>query len=145
MGAYPIRIQTGLDMYQNQGRTNLVFSKPCLFLSDTRHFCHFRRFRGCEGRSPFFQWVECKFIIFAVFVKMAPFRQGTKTRFTKNTVCATLTKCLVSGVGYRKTLSTCPERTVAPDARLQTHFCGTPLWVPPFRLFRFYGGIAQYV
>ena len=36
----------------------MVFSKPCLFLSDTRHFRHFRRF----------QWVECKFVIFAVFV-----------------------------------------------------------------------------
>ena len=72
-----------------RGKTNQVFSKPCLFPSDTRHFRHFRRFRGSEERSPCFQWVECKFVIFAVFVKTAPFWQGTKTRFTKNTVCAT--------------------------------------------------------
>ena len=70
-------------------RANPAFSKPCLFLSDIRHFRHFRRFRGSEERNPCFQWVECKFVIFAVFVKTAPFWQGTKTRFTKNTVCAT--------------------------------------------------------
>ena len=58
-----------------------VFPKPCLFLSDTRHFRRFRRL----------QWVECKFVIFAVFVKTAPFWQGTKRRFTKSTVCATPT------------------------------------------------------
>ena len=76
----------------NQGRTNQAFSKPCLFLSDTRHFRHFRRFRWSEEPNPCFQWVEFKFVIFAVFVKMAPFWQGTKTRFTKNTVCATPSK-----------------------------------------------------
>ena len=73
----------------SQGRTNPVFSKPCLFLSDTGHFRHSRRFQGSEERSPCSQWVECKFVIFAVFVKTAPFRHGTKTRFTKNSVCAT--------------------------------------------------------
>ena len=78
--------------FLSQRRTNPAFSKPCLFLSDTRHFRHFRRFRGSEEPSPCFQWVECKFVIFAVFVKMAPFWQGTKTRFTKNTVCATPTR-----------------------------------------------------
>ena len=52
-------------------------------------FYHFCRFRGFEERSPCFQWVECKFVTFAVFVKTTPFWQGTKTRFTKNTVCAT--------------------------------------------------------
>ena len=72
-----------------QGRTNPAFSKPCLFLSDTRHFRHFRRFWGSEEPNPCFQWVECKFVIFAVFVKTAPFWQGTKTRFNKNTVCVT--------------------------------------------------------
>ena len=50
---------------------------PFEFLSDTRHFRHFRRFRGFEEPSPCFQWVECKFVIFAVFVKTAPFWQGT--------------------------------------------------------------------
>ena len=30
----------------NQGRTNLAFSKPCLCLSDTRHFCQFSSFLG---------------------------------------------------------------------------------------------------
>ena len=38
-----------------QGRTNPAFSKPCLFLSDTRHFRHFRRFRGSEERRPCFR------------------------------------------------------------------------------------------
>ena len=72
------------------GMSKPGFSKPCLCLSDTRHFRHFRRFRGCDERSPCFWWVECKFVIFAVLVKTAPFWQGTKTRFTRNTVCATL-------------------------------------------------------
>ena len=62
-----------------QGRTNPAFSKPCLCLSDTRHFRHFRRFRGSEEQSPCFQRIECKFVIFAVFVKTPPFWQGTKT------------------------------------------------------------------
>ena len=83
-----------------QGRTNPAFSKPCLCLSDTRHF---RRLRGSDKRSPCFQWVECKFVIFAVFVKTAPLWQETKTRFTKNTVCATPIvnlKSLPLSVGY---------------------------------------------
>ena len=73
-----------LWVFFSQRRTNPAFSKPCLCLSDTRHFRHLRRFRGSEERSPCFQGVECKFVIFAVFVKTAPFWQGTKTRFTKN-------------------------------------------------------------
>ena len=57
-----------------QGRTNPAFAKAiCLCLSDTRHFHHFRLFRGSEERSPCFQWVDCKFVILAVFVKTAPF------------------------------------------------------------------------
>ena len=52
-------------------------------------FRRFRRFRRSDERSPCFLWVECKFVIFAVFVKTAPFWQGTKARFTKKTVCAT--------------------------------------------------------
>ena len=41
--------------------------------------------------------------------------------------------CLASIVEYRKTtLSTCPERTVAPDPRPRAHFGGAP----PFRFFR---------
>ena len=43
-----------------------AFSQPCLCLSDARHFRNFRCFRGCEERSPCFQWVECKVIIFTV-------------------------------------------------------------------------------
>ena len=35
-----------------QERTNPAFSKPCLCLSDTRHFRHFRCFQGSEERSP---------------------------------------------------------------------------------------------
>ena len=68
----------------SHGRANPAFSKPCLCPSDT-----LRRFRGSDERSPCFQWVECKFAIFAVFVETAHFWRGTKTRFTKNTVCAT--------------------------------------------------------
>ena len=68
-----------------QGRTNPAFSWPCLCLSDTRHFRDFRSFRE---RNLCFQWVM-QIRHFAVFVKTAPFWQGTKTRFTKNTVCAT--------------------------------------------------------
>ena len=64
----------------SQGRTNPAVSEPCLCLSDTRHF---RRFRGFEERSSCFQWVECKFVIFAVFVKTAPSWQETKTRLPK--------------------------------------------------------------
>ena len=52
----------------------------------------FLSFSGVWGRNPCLQWVECKFVIFAVFVKTAPDWQRTKTRFTKNTVCATPTK-----------------------------------------------------
>ena len=33
---------------------NRFFSKPCLCLSDTRHFRHFRPFQGSEERSPCF-------------------------------------------------------------------------------------------
>ena len=75
--------QTKLLSYRvakTSGKNKPGFSKPCLCLSDTCHFRHCRCFRGCEERSPCFQWVECKFVIFAVFIKMAPFWQGTKTR-----------------------------------------------------------------
>ena len=69
-----------------QGRANPTFSKPCLCLSDTRHFRHFRRFRGSEEQSPCFEWKECKFVIFTVFVKTPLFGRGhkhgsPKTRF----------------------------------------------------------------
>ena len=76
---------------QVQGRANPAFSKPCLCLSDTRHFRHFRCFRGSEERNPSFQCV-----IFVIYVKTAPSCPGTETRFTKKfflflflTVCAT--------------------------------------------------------
>ena len=35
---------------------------------------------GSEERSPCFQWVECRFVIFAVFVETAPFWQRAKIR-----------------------------------------------------------------
>ena len=44
-------------------------------------FVTFRRFPGSEEQSPYFRWVECKFVIFAVFVK-TPLLAGDK-----NTVC----------------------------------------------------------
>ena len=75
-------------------RTNPAFS----------YFRHFRRFRGSEEPSPCFQWVECEFVILAVFVKTAPFLQGTKTLFTKNTVCATPTSVSKSLPSARKRL-----------------------------------------
>ena len=61
-----------------QGRTNPAFSKPCLCLSDTRHFRHFRRFRGSEERSPCFQGVEYRFVI-RRFRQNGPFWQVTKS------------------------------------------------------------------
>ena len=64
------------------GERQTQLSKPCLCLSDTHHFHHFCRFQGSEERSPCFQWVECKFVIFVVFVKTGPFWQGRD----KNTV-----------------------------------------------------------
>ena len=67
------------------GKNKPGFSKPCLFLSDTRHFRRFRRFRGSEERSPCFQWVECKFVIFAVFVKTALFLAGDKNTVYQKT------------------------------------------------------------
>ena len=45
-------------------------------------FLSFSSFLGVWGAKPFFLWVECKFVIFASFVKTAPFWQGTN----KNTV-----------------------------------------------------------
>ena len=84
-----------------QGRTNPAFSKPCLFLSDTRHSRHFRCFRAFEDRNPCFQWVECKFVISAVFVKTAPFGRGQKhglpkTRFVPPRVCKPINLALPS-------------------------------------------------
>ena len=133
---FPWRMRTA----KVQGRANSVFAKPCLCLSDTRHFRHFRRFRGSEERSPCFQWVECKFVIFAVFVKtVAPFWQGTQTQFTKNTACATLksthlkvarqTKKLTCLVSWERT------RTRDPHELFQADFICTECdWVkvPPY-------------
>ena len=68
-----------------QGRTNPAFSKPCLCLSDTRHF---RRFRGSEERSPCFQQVECKFATFTIFSSKQPFLTGDKnTVYQKHGSC----------------------------------------------------------
>ena len=63
-------------------------AKPCICLSDTRHFRHFRRFRGSEERSSCIQWV----------VKTAPFSK--LARFNKNTVCATPTKVRIAGISH---------------------------------------------
>ena len=56
-----------------------AFQKAC-----TCHFRHFCRFRGSEERSPCFQRVECKFVIFAVFVKTAPFGLSAPHRCNAN-------------------------------------------------------------
>ena len=66
-----------------QGRTNPTFSKPCLCLSGAHHFRHFCCFQGSEERSHRFQWVECKFVIFSVFVKTALFGRGQKHSLPK--------------------------------------------------------------
>ena len=68
------------------GPTNGAFGKPCLCPRDTRHFRHFRRFMGFEQQNPCFYLLECKFVIFAVFVKNPLLFGGTKARFTKSTV-----------------------------------------------------------
>ena len=66
-----------------KSKSSPAFSQPCLCLSDTRHLRNFRRFRGFEERSPCFQ-LECKFVIFAVFVKNGPFLAGDKTTVYQN-------------------------------------------------------------
>ena len=78
-------ISLTMPLTPESGKNKPVFSKPCLCLSDTRHFRHFCRFRGSEERSPCFQWVECEFVFLPVFVKTAPFWQGTRTRFYQKT------------------------------------------------------------
>ena len=63
---------------------NPAFGKPWFCLSDTRHFRHFRRFRGSEDQG--FWCVECKLVIFAVFVKIPffVFSAGGKTTVSQN-------------------------------------------------------------
>ena len=81
---------------KTQGRTNPAFPKPCLCMSDTRHFHHFRLFRGLEERNPCFQLLECKFVSFSRHFRQnglfafgrgqkhgLPKTRFTKTRFTK--------------------------------------------------------------
>ena len=108
-----------------QGRTNPAFSKPCLFLSDTRHFRHFVVFRGLRSQTLVFQWVECEFVIFAVFVKTAPFGRGQKhglpkTRFVRPRFIAkhwctkdldSLTDRKAKPIGMSLQCSLCPSDT----------------------------------
>ena len=108
-----------------QGRASPAFSKPYLCLSDTRHFRHFRRFRGSEERSPCFQWVECKFVIFAVFVETAGFWQGTKTGFTQNIVCATPS----FGPPEKRLCASFPGKE--PQKITHINFCG---WILGFKI-----------
>ena len=71
-----------------QGRTNPAFSKPSLFLSDTRHFRHFRRLRGSEERSHCFQWVGMQIRHFRRFRQNGPFLAGDKnTVYQKHGLC----------------------------------------------------------
>ena len=49
-------------------------------------FSSFSSFHSVWAAKPLFYWLECKFVIFAVFVKNPFFFGGTKARFTKNTV-----------------------------------------------------------
>ena len=71
-----------------EDQTRLFLNYVCLCLSDTRHF---RRFRGSEEQSPCLQWVECKFAIFAVFLKTGRPLFGRRQVYQK-TVCATPTE-----------------------------------------------------
>ena len=56
-------------------------------------FSSFSSFQGVRAAKPLFYWLECRFVIFAIFVKNPPFCHsgGTKARFTKSTVFGTPT------------------------------------------------------
>ena len=72
----------------SQGRTNPAFSKPCLFLSDTRHFRHFRRFQGSEGAKPLFSVGRVQIRHFRHFRQNGPFLAGDKnTVYQKHGLC----------------------------------------------------------
>ena len=60
-----------------QETRNHAFGKPCVCPCDTRHFRHFHRFHGVWAAKPLFYWLECYFVIFAVFFKTPSF-SGTK-------------------------------------------------------------------
>ena len=49
----------------------------------------FSLFSGFWGPKPLSYWVECKLVIFAVFIKIPYFRQGKKPPFPKSTVLTT--------------------------------------------------------
>ena len=56
-------------------------------------FVIFVVFRGLRSETLVLNGSECKFFIFAVFASKRPrFGKGTKTRFTRNTACATTPK-----------------------------------------------------
>ena len=74
--------------YAIHGKANPAFAKPRLCLGDARHFVIFVVFGGLRSEALVFSGQNA-FVIFAIFVETAPFWQGTKTRFTKNTVSAT--------------------------------------------------------
>ena len=70
-----------------QGRTSPAFSKPCLCLSDTRHFRRFCRFRGSEERKPLFS-VGNSNSSFSPFLSKQPlFGRGQKHSLPKNGLC----------------------------------------------------------
>ena len=62
---------------RSSGNTNLAFSKPCLCLSDTRHFRQFRCFRGSEERNPCFNGKNAS-LSFSLFSSKCPFLAGDK-------------------------------------------------------------------
>ena len=49
----------------------------------------FSSFRGVRAAKPLLYWLECRFVIFAIFIQKPPFSGGTKARFTKGTVFGT--------------------------------------------------------
>ena len=90
-----------LKNHINQARTNpAFFFKPCLCLSDTRHFRRFRRFRGSDERSPCGQDANSSF---SPFSSKPSFLAGDKnTVYQKHGLCHPEYKNLVVGMPRKR-------------------------------------------
>ena len=84
-----------IETIEVSGKSKTAFSDLWLCLSDTRHFRHFRRFRGPEKRSPCFQWVRIHIRHFRLFRQNGSFLAGDK-----NTVFLSIT-CLCHPENWR--------------------------------------------
>ena len=74
-----------------QGPRNGAFGKPCPCPRGHPPFSSFSSFHGVRAAKPLLYWLECRFVIFAIFVKNLLFSGGTKARSTKSTVFGTPT------------------------------------------------------